>query len=76
MVEMSSKRIGYHHAGLDAKDRSLVETLFLEGKILALCCTTTLAVGVCPISNSEADMKGQFACAFSHRQKHSNISPR
>jgi len=44
---MSDKRIGYHHAGLDAKDRSLIENLFLQGKILVLCCTTTLAMGVC-----------------------------
>ena len=43
---MSINRIGYHHAGLDVKDRNMVETLFLEGKLLALCCTTTLAVGV------------------------------
>ena len=43
---MVKKRVAYHHAGLESKDRTLVEQLFLNGQILALCSTGTLAVGV------------------------------
>ncbi|KAK6538055.1 Sec63 [Orbilia ellipsospora] len=38
--------VTFHHAGLDAMDRSLIERLFLEGHISIICCTSTLAVGV------------------------------
>ena len=38
--------VAFHHAGLDAADRTLVETLFLEGELSVICCTSTLAVGV------------------------------
>jgi len=38
--------IGYHHAGMDSSDRSLIENLFLNAKLLVLFCTSTLAVGV------------------------------
>ena len=38
--------IAYHHAGLDASDRKLVETAFMNGKVLVLCATSTLAMGV------------------------------
>jgi ATP-dependent DNA helicase HFM1/MER3 len=43
---MAQNRIGFHHAGLDMKDRGLVEKSFLEGNIIVLCCTSTLAIGV------------------------------
>jgi ATP-dependent DNA helicase HFM1/MER3 len=43
---MIKKRIGYHHAGLEMSDRASVVELFLAGKLLVLCCTSTLAVGV------------------------------
>jgi ATP-dependent DNA helicase HFM1/MER3 len=43
---MVKKGVGYHHAGLDLKDRALIEQLFLNGQLLALCSTGTLAVGV------------------------------
>ncbi|KAJ3673847.1 hypothetical protein LUZ60_005839 [Juncus effusus] len=38
--------IGLHHAGLNDKDRSLVEELFSNNKIQVLVCTSTLAWGV------------------------------
>jgi len=38
--------IAYHHAGLDASDRKLVETAFMNGKVLVLAATSTLAMGV------------------------------
>ena len=37
---------GFHHAGIPADDRVLVEQLFTEGKIHVLCATSTLAHGV------------------------------
>ncbi|KAI5355723.1 hypothetical protein L3X38_008618 [Prunus dulcis] len=38
--------IGLHHAGLNEKDRYLVEELFANNKIQVLVCTSTLAWGV------------------------------
>ena len=38
--------IAYHHAGLDASDRKLVENAFTDGKVTVLCATSTLAMGV------------------------------
>ncbi|XP_011087302.1 DExH-box ATP-dependent RNA helicase DExH14 [Sesamum indicum] len=38
--------IGLHHAGLNDKDRSLVEELFANNRIQVLVCTSTLAWGV------------------------------
>ncbi|UKJ88034.2 DEAD-box helicase [Theileria orientalis] len=38
--------IGIHHAGLSAKDRELVQDLFLSNKIKVLVATSTLAWGV------------------------------
>ncbi|GJZ02296.1 DExH-box ATP-dependent RNA helicase DExH14 [Tanacetum coccineum] len=38
--------IGLHHAGLNDKDRSLVEELFANNKNQVLVCTSTLAWGV------------------------------
>nr|CAB3501610.1 unnamed protein product [Digitaria exilis] len=38
--------IGLHHAGLNDRDRSLVEELFTNNKIQVLVCTSTLAWGV------------------------------
>ncbi|KAK6344132.1 Sec63 [Orbilia brochopaga] len=38
--------VAFHHAGLDASDRSIIERLFLESHISIICCTSTLAVGV------------------------------
>ncbi|OLL22607.1 ATP-dependent DNA helicase MER3 [Neolecta irregularis DAH-3] len=38
--------VGFHHAGLEQSDRQLLERSFLEGKIMVICCTSTLAVGI------------------------------
>ncbi|KAJ5174318.1 uncharacterized protein N7482_000195 [Penicillium canariense] len=38
--------VAFHHAGLGASDRHLVEKGFLEGEINVICCTSTLAIGV------------------------------
>lgn len=40
------KGVAYHHAGLEAEDRKLVENAFIGLKIKCLCATSTLAVGV------------------------------
>jgi activating signal cointegrator complex subunit 3 len=38
--------VGLHHAGLNDHDRSVVEELFVHGRIQVLVCTSTLAWGV------------------------------
>lgn len=38
--------VGIHHAGLDVRDRNLVESLFVENRINVLVSTSTLAWGV------------------------------
>jgi ATP-dependent DNA helicase HFM1/MER3 len=38
--------MAFHHAGMEADDRRLVERAFSSGKIKVLCATSTLAMGV------------------------------
>ncbi|KAL8699694.1 MAG: hypothetical protein Q9201_005856 [Fulgogasparrea decipioides] len=38
--------VAFHHAGLEASDRHVIEKGFLEGQVNVICCTSTLAVGV------------------------------
>ena len=38
--------VGFHHAGMDAQDRALIEDLFRSGRLPVLVSTTTLALGV------------------------------
>ncbi|CAI9109838.1 OLC1v1009749C1 [Oldenlandia corymbosa var. corymbosa] len=38
--------VGYHNGGLSLKDRSLIESLFLNGDLQVLCTTNTLALGI------------------------------
>jgi hypothetical protein len=46
LVEMLSRRVAVHHAGLSDEVRSLVEWLTEEGEIRVLCATTTIAQGI------------------------------
>jgi len=40
------KGIAFHHAGLLAKQKELIEEEFRKGKIKIICCTPTLAAGM------------------------------
>lgn len=46
LEELLSSGYAFHHAGLSAKQRNLVETLFRERKVKVLFATPTLAAGV------------------------------
>ncbi|XP_078310394.1 putative ATP-dependent DNA helicase HFM1 isoform X2 [Crassostrea virginica] len=44
--DLVAKGVGYHHAGLDVHDRKAIEEIFLEGQLMVLVATSTLAMGV------------------------------
>lgn len=46
LQELVRYGISFHHAGLDARDRTEIQTSFLSGQLHVICCTSTLAVGV------------------------------
>lgn len=46
LSELIPKGVSFHHAGLASAQRSVVESLFREGKIKVLVATPTLAAGV------------------------------
>eukprot|EP01135_Chromosphaera_perkinsii_P001737 Nk52_evm6s210 gene=Nk52_evmTU6s210 len=46
LKECVSSGVAFHHAGLDASDRRVVEKAFQEGKLPVLFSTSTLAMGV------------------------------
>ncbi|XP_062607353.1 probable ATP-dependent DNA helicase HFM1 [Saccostrea cucullata] len=44
--DLVARGVGYHHAGLDVHDRKAIEEIFLEGQLMVLVATSTLAMGV------------------------------
>ena len=46
LVEMLSRGVGVHHAGLSDEIRALIEWLAEEDKLRVLCATTTIAQGI------------------------------
>ncbi|MBT3940436.1 DEAD/DEAH box helicase [Candidatus Woesearchaeota archaeon] len=46
LYDVFMKTIAFHHAGLVAKQKRLVEDNFREGNIKIICCTPTLAMGI------------------------------
>lgn len=44
LLSLSTKGIAYHHAGLSYTDRQKIESGFLAGEVLIICCTSTLAM--------------------------------
>lgn len=41
-----SKGVMFHHAGLSDDERSAVETAYMDGTLVVLCATSTLAAGI------------------------------
>ncbi|KAJ3288448.1 Sec63, partial [Borealophlyctis nickersoniae] len=46
LAETVAHGIAFHHGGMSYSDRHLIESSFLDGIILVICTTSTLAVGV------------------------------
>src|SRR6185503_14776269 len=46
LVDMLSRGVGVHHAGLSDEIRALIEWLAEEDKLRVLCATTTIAQGI------------------------------
>jgi superfamily II DNA/RNA helicase len=63
LIQMLSRGVAVHHAGLSDEVRSLIEWLTEEGDVRVLCATTTLAQGInFPVSSvflAKASMKSR-----------------
>ena len=46
LAECARFGVGFHHAGLEPRDRALLEAAFVARQLPCLCTTSTLAVGV------------------------------
>ena len=46
LVRLLPFRVGYHHGGLTADERTFIESAFRSKRIYVLCATSTLAAGV------------------------------
>jgi len=46
LAKCITKGVAFHHAGLHAKQRELVEDAFRNGTLKIICCTTTMAAGM------------------------------
>ena len=46
LMQFIAHGIGFHNASMTLEDRKLVEDLFIGGKIMIICTTSTLAMGV------------------------------
>lgn len=46
LIELLPKGVGFHHAGLRAEEKKIIEELYNKKCLKLICCTTTLAAGV------------------------------
>ncbi|KAJ7762289.1 hypothetical protein DFH07DRAFT_813783 [Mycena maculata] len=68
-LEALQRGVGVHHAGMDKKYRSLVESLFRQGFIRVMIATGTLALGInAPAKTSVLCGDSVFLTALQYRQ--------
>ncbi|VDP85638.1 unnamed protein product [Echinostoma caproni] len=67
-IDCFIRGVGYHHAGLTAEDREIVEKAFVSGYLAVLASTSTLAMGL-NLPNTEqlinGDLRGYNATQLS-----------
>ncbi|KXJ88454.1 P-loop containing nucleoside triphosphate hydrolase protein, partial [Microdochium bolleyi] len=72
LQEIAPYGVAYHHAGLDSQDRTTVEQGFLNGDLLVICCTSTLAVGV-NLPCHTVVLKGTVGYSNNQMQEYSDL---